>query len=570
MATSNFLALMSMSSSDIKENNASHEQVSSDHQGTDLEAGPLSDIDTSNSDNTAEPNPPGKSQCHADKKEGSTAPDWREIYHDAVELESLLFCVRRPTSRDRLFKLVHNLKQLSGKLKRFEEVTAQLNRKDETMIQNADGTDRKRNRIVHLTTEENKQESHDDCNLPKRKRPRAIPLDSFTFDQKIGTSSKLSSDASNSNTISNPELKFPESFDSTAEPPSLKIRHKWVQHHAKGSNLHCPDFDASNSCPLGNNCNFLHIFTPRKQHPAQEDGNKVMVKYRYTKEDVDSVYETYRNVSLAKTDHAEKIKCDGRSNPNYSFSITCPIDRMVYYACPFPGDAFVKANKNRQGIWWYTTMKDAKDAVSTLIICDLKERGIVPKDYKPREITIGGDWDAGKRSAKASQLARKALSGKMKEKIMAPPILPNITPCNFMESGYEKRCSQFNTQQGCSFGSKCTHAHVHFHTGKVSNEFPTKDALPRAYREIFQMDLIDSFFQGSSIRNGKSPFHVMTAVDNRGDLWYTAALKCPREGTIYYAAGGNTGMVNKQNMVLYHSMEEAKLAVCGIVLDSFK
>ena len=54
-------------------------------------------------------------------------PDWHENFKDATEIESLIFCVRRPTARDKLFKLVNNLKLLSSKLKRHEEVTLHLN-----------------------------------------------------------------------------------------------------------------------------------------------------------------------------------------------------------------------------------------------------------------------------------------------------------------------------------------------------------------------------------------------------------------------------------------------------------
>jgi hypothetical protein len=519
-----------------------------------------------------------KDSC-ADNDASPSPPDWNEIYQDATELESLLFCIRRPTSRDRLFKFVNNLKQLSGKLKRHEEVTSQLSQNTSSgiiagkRIRNENGNDGSNQNI------------DDDSDQPQAKKPRAIPLETCSSNPAVGKGTtngiNLNDDASTNKNNSNDDtsstqnikLEFPKSFDPMTKPPTLKSRDKWVQHHMKGSNQHCPDFDASNSCPLGSKCNHIHIFAPRKPHLAQANENKMMTTLIYTKEDVDSVYETHRNISLTKTDYAEKIKTDELNNPNYSCSVTCPIDRTIYYAQPFPWDAFVKANKNHQGIWWYRSMKDARDAVATQIICDLQERGIVPKDYKPRELTINGDRDAGKRSAvyKASQLARKAITsgGLIKEKNTAPPILPDITPWNWMESGYEKRCSEFNNPQGCTFGCTCQYAHVHFHT-ELNKEFPDKEALPRAYNENFQMTLQDSFFQGATIRSANSPFRVMTAVDNRGGLWYTAALKCPREGIIYYAAGGRTGMLNKQNMVLYPSVEDAKLAVAGIVLESFK
>merc|ERR1740139_108395 len=68
---------------------------------------------------------------------------------------------------------------------------------------------------------------------------------------------------------------------------------------------------------------------------------------------------------------------------------------------------------------------------------------------------------------------------------------------------------------------------------------------------------------------GVSCFKTKSSVDARSQIWYTAAWKCPREGTIYYAAGGVSGRVNSQNMFLYPNVEHAKLAACGVVLDGF-
>ena len=488
-------------------------------------------------------------------------PKWNEIYDDAVELESLLFCIRRPTTRGRLFKFINNLKLLSGKLKRHEEVSLHLS-------QNTSTTTGKRSRdeSADERIDESDKISSDEVDQPRAKKPRAIPLESFTTSEDNETNEK-------NKEIQNHESQLLKSFD-LVKPPSLKSKDKWVQHHAKKSNQHCPDFDESNCCPLGSKCNYFHVFDPAKKESKQESESDVKIATLiFAKEDLDFAYETFRNISLTKTDYAEKIKTDELNSPNYSCSITCPIDQTIYYAQPLPGYARVKANRSHQGIWWYKNMKNARDAISTLIIYHLQERGIVPKDFKPRGLAMNGMSNAGKRSAvhRATQLARKVITsgGLIKEKNTAPPILPDITPWNWMESRFEKRCAQFNTPEGCSFGSNCQYAHVHFPT-ELKKDFPAKSQLSVVYKANFNMTLEDSFFHGAALRSATSPFRVMTAVDNRGSLWYTAALKCPREGIIYYAAGGRTGMLNKQNMVLYPSVEDAKLAVAGVVIDSFK
>jgi hypothetical protein len=66
-----------------------------------------------------------------------------------------------------------------------------------------------------------------------------------------------------------------------------------------------------------------------------------------------------------------------------------------------------------------------------------------------------------------------------------------------------------------------------------------------------------------------SPFRIASTIDNNNNSWYTAAFQCPKEKTIYYACGGPSGHLNAQNIFLYPSVDDAKLAVAGVVLDAF-
>jgi hypothetical protein len=312
----------------------------------------------------------------------------------------------------------------------------------------------------------------------------------------------------------------------------------------------------------------IYIHQKSLNLPIEKDGAKV--KLIYTKEDVHRAYLMYRDATLSKNDYYEKIKNNELNFPNYCCAIKCPLDHTIYYAQPFPGDRNVKANKSSQGIWWYMTMKDAKEAVATQIIFALKERGIVPNDFLPYGLI--SDAETGRMNAvnKASEMARLAIvvsdSSRIKEQT-----LPDIIPLNYMETDCEKRCAHFNTPQQCAYGSRCRCAHVYYPFEVNNEELPDREALVVAYKENFQIMLQDPFFLvGSNEFSMSSPFRVMTAVDSNGGMWYTAAMKCPYEGIIYYAAGGNTGKLNSQNIVLYPSAEDAKLAVAGIVLDSFK
>jgi hypothetical protein len=456
--------------------------------------------------------------------------------------------VRRSSARDKLFKLVDNLKKLSGKLKRYEDVTYKINDKSSSME-------------AFL-----KKRSIGDIDLPENvaqtKKPRAISFQSKNHNPNSESSQMQGDDEENVQSV------MPQSLDPTIRAPLLKHRDKWVQHHKRRSNMHCPDFEASNVCPLGTKCDLWHIFTPKKPNlPIEKDG--VMVKLSYTKEDVERAYRLYRKTSLSKNDYCEKIKNNELNFPNYCCAITCPLDHTIYYAQPFPGDRNVKANRSSQGIWWYMNIKDAREAVATQIIFDFKERGIIPVDFMPYELISDAETEQMNAVNKASEMARLAIvltDSRVKEKK-----LPDIIPLNYMETNYEKRCAQFNTPQKCPYGSKCKYAHVYYPSEVNSTEFPDREALVFAYKENFQIVFQDPFFLGRSNESSmSSPFRVLMAVDDSGFLWYTAAMKCPYEGTIYYAAGGGTGQLNSQNIVLYPSVEDAKLAVAGIVLDSFK
>jgi len=377
----------------------------------------------------------------------------------------------------------------------------------------------------------------------------------------------------------------------------LKEKDKFVHHHRFGSNLHCPDFDATGKCPLGAICHHLHVYRP----PI--DLSTKINKY-YTRDDLERAYETQRKITLTRTEFAEKIKADSLNVPKYTIGFTCPIDKNIYYAQPFPSDDVHNALtqngggvKSTQGFWWYRNMKEANDALSTIVMEDLIRRKVITGQFQPEQIASGHAEVLMRKknaSARAASLARTACVDNtpvLKQTRVAPVVLPQIHPWNWMEVHYEARCTAFHTPRGCWKGPRCRNAHVHYPSPKMAGDkshanggrFPDLGAMPRAYYQNFGVVLEDPFFQGEgsadmvgssnlAVRGrsgGRSSFKTKSAVDARNQIWYTASWKCPREGIIYYAAGGTSGRVNTQNMFLYPSVGQAKLAACGVVLNGF-
>ena len=454
-------------------------------------------------------------------------PDWYEISCDAEELESLLFCIRRTSAREKLFKFIENLKILSKKLKRHDEITHHINSQNFP-----------RNEILKRRAFDENENNQNQ----KQKKARIFPLENQSKDKTLSGLKRESSMPTSS---------------LNAEAPLLKTKDDFVKNNNRESHMHCPDFESKNQCPLGANCNLLHIYSAKDPAiPVMKQGESV--KPIYSKIDLDYVYEKYRKVTLTKSNYSEKIKADQFGVPFYSCAMKCPLDNTVYYSSPFPGDSYVKAIKSKQNIWWYSSMKDAKNALATIIINDLKQRFIVPKTFVPRD---WGDKSMQKASAKQNVNLTSAAS--------VVPILPDIKPLYFMESNYGNRCTQFYSQEGCPFGSKCAYAHVHFPKSINNLSFPSKLALLAAYKTNFQVELMDKMF-GHNVHQRESPFYVISAFDNLGAQWFTSAFQCPVEKTIFYAAGGHSGRLNNQNMFLYPSVEEAKLAVSGVVLNSFQ
>ena len=464
-----------------------------------------------------------------------TEKKWEEPYLDAVELESLAFSLRRHTAREKLLKFTHHLKYFSRKLKQI--------------------CDSDTNGFMNGSIKRNVEEQDDvisDSDRPSAKRHRAIPLELKASTEENRTQK---------------EAHFHESQTQLYQPPILKTKDKWVQNNMKTNPRICESFEISNSCPMQSNCTNVHIY--RSNFMAASNQNH---RY-YTKEDLFRAYELYQNICLSKTDIQEKAKNDELNIPRFSSSFICPVSKTIYYAQPCFIEDTNKCVKSSQGIWWFDSMKASKDMLSTIVIRDLISKGILPNEYHSTSNTEGiCTVSKEKMIEQANIMAQQALTldnsySQTPNRLNAPASLPLIKVPNFAETDFEFRCSSFNSFSGCPNGILCPYAHIYFPKSVNKLSVPDKRSLSIAYKINFQISIDDSIWDTNY--HNATPFRIASTVDDHNNSWYTAAFHCPKEKTIYYACGGPSGHLNAQNIFLYPSVEDAKLAVVGVVLDAF-
>jgi hypothetical protein len=464
-----------------------------------------------------------------------TEKNWEEPYLDAVELESLAFSLRRHTAREKLLKFTHHLKYFSRKLKQI--------------------CDRDTNGFANGSIKRNVEEQDDvisDSDRPSGKRHRATPLEPKTSTEENGTQMEAHSH---------------ERQAQLYQPPILKTKDKWVQNNMNTNPRICKSFEISNSCPLQSKCTYVHIY--KSNFMAESNQNH---RY-YTKEDLFRAYERYQNIVLSKTDIQEKAKNDELNIPRFSSSFICPISKTIYYAQPCFIEDTNKCVKSSQGIWWFDSMKASKDMLSTIVIRDLISKGILPNEYLSISDSEGiCTVSKEKMIEQANIMAQQALTldnsySQTPNTLVTPASLPLITVPNFAETDFEFRCSSFNSFSGCPNGILCPYAHIYFPKTVNKLSVPDKRSLSIAYKMNFQISIDDTIWDTNY--HNATPFRIASTVDDHNNSWYTAAFHCPKEKIIYYACGGPSGHLNSQNIFLYPSVEDAKLAVVGVVLDAF-
>lgn len=119
------------------------------------------------------------------------------------------------------------------------------------------------------------------------------------------------------------------------------------------------------------------------------------------------------------------------------------------------------------------------------------------------------------------------------------------------------QCKFFQRLNFCKNGPDCRYAHVYRPPHPLPNEVPTETLLHMLYSErnisLTTRDLV-----------------IVSAPGKDGKLWFTAALRCPIDQTIYYATGGVNGHLSNQGVYFYPSPREAIAAVAGIAVLAMK
>lgn len=511
-----------------------------------------------------------------------------QAYNDALEFESLLFSIRRTSARSRLLKIISTLRLLADKLERSHEVKKILNQQTPKETQVNDKQEDETDSLTTGVSRKRQRSDDNDCEVAingnKEPKNRIMNANDTDRDKDVSSLTSLSN-KSNAPSQSQPDCPNPRS-----QPPLLKQTSEWVKLHQKYLSCHCPDFSVSNTCPLGKNCPRYHVFhslQPNTRPMTKEfvtlrqtkNANHIDLQAWYTIMDVERAYKLHRDILLTKECVSEKVKPDEFNIQYYTCYFRCPVENIVYFAQPFPGDTFVNGNKSSQGIWWYLTMKDAKESLATQVIRDLQSRKIIPDTFLPEPVSekdkkILKNYTSAKAAAvmtSPSFFSTNTLASPPEPTMtLLPSILPDIKPWNWAEYNYTMRCANFNQPHGCKLGRHCALAHVHIPKVITTDRLPSKGDLPDAYKKRYNVYIQDPFFQPGAQRDQNvNLFHVKTVIDSRNQIWYTAAFTCPIEKILFYAAGGTSGRQNPQGFILYPSVEEAKLAVCGVVLNSF-
>jgi len=139
--------------------------------------------------------------------------------------------------------------------------------------------------------------------------------------------------------------------------------------------------------------------------------------------------------------------------------------------------------------------------------------------------------------------------------------IPMLKNTHWMLEKVKKRqiCRYFNSTHGCDKKAMCYFAHVYISQGSKNISFSSAlEKLLIAYDEFFKTKL------------RLSAFYETTESDEEGKIWFAGGFCCPVESTIYYALGGSNGQVNQQGLFLYPSIEDARAAAAGVVLDALR
>lgn len=272
----------------------------------------------------------------------------------------------------------------------------------------------------------------------------------------------------------------------------------------------------------------------------------------------DELYYAYLNrfdIKLKMADFYMLTETGSDGNMYHTGALVCPVSKVIYYAQGGEGHV------NENGIYWYRSKRDARVAVSSVVLRAIEEHGNQKMHHTEALCTEPNPEDS---LAKGDTLHEQAgvIDVEGTRTAWTTNSLPTVSNVEWMLDYVKKKdiCRFFNTFKGCDKKSRCYFAHIYYPHGDKQLETCTQsmEKLSRAYDEFFNVKLnMDFFYERSLPGEGERP-------------WFLGGFVCPVENTIYYAHGGVNGCENKQRIFLYPSPEDARAAVAGVVLKAFR
>jgi hypothetical protein len=314
----------------------------------------------------------------------------------------------------------------------------------------------------------------------------------------------------------------------------------------------CPHFQ-KDGCDAGSLCPYAHVYCSTlstSDNPPKSD-------------ELYNAYLNRFNIKLKMSDFHMFTGTGSDGNIYHTGALVCPISEVIYYA-----KGGEKGYRDGNDIYWYRSTRDAKVAVSSVVLRALDDQRNQQFNHDGLHVSAANVHEP---TPNISYFKESSPQDAIHVTDKGVPVvttlsattrsLPNLSNVEWMLEYAKKKavCRYFNSFHGCDKKSRCYFAHIYAPRESQLEPCPLSlEKLSYAYDEFFKTKLTASSFYEKSL------------TDEGGKVWFLGGFICPVENTIYYAQDGSNGHVNKQSVFLYPTLEDARAAVAGVVLDAFR
>jgi hypothetical protein len=213
-------------------------------------------------------------------------------------------------------------------------------------------------------------------------------------------------------------------------------------------------------CDLGSLCPSAHVYCSAPSTSYNPPKN-------------DELYYAYLNrfdIKLKMADFYMLTETGSDGNTYHTGALVCPISRVIYYAQGGEG------HMNENGIYWYRSKRDAKVAVSSVVLRAIeghRKQNIHHSEDHFSELSSKGDLVKGDTPhEQADGIDVKGLHTVVASPTRTTDSLPTISNVEWMLDYVKKKdiCRYFNTFKGCDKKSRCYFAHVYYPHGDTQLE----------------------------------------------------------------------------------------------------